>query len=262
MLNSKWLVHDRDMEAEQSPLRMFCFPYAGGGASIYRTWGQSLKGKADIYAVQLPGREERIAHPRYYSIPRLVQAILDEQRDWFDRPYVLFGHSMGAKIVFELARRMQDAGRPPEMVFVSASRSPAAPPLRQIHALPEDLFIEELRNLAGTPEEILRDKGFMQLFLPLLRADFTMDETYASTAVLDIPAVLVGGTTDAEAGPEDLDMWRKVFSGPVARHLVEGGHFFIRERQSDVLLAVCRELDALGSQKEVGTGQQAGSACI
>lgn len=252
MLSSKWLVHDRDITAEQAPLRMFCFPYAGGGASVYRTWGQALKGRADVYAVQLPGREERIAHPRYYSIPRLVQAILDEQSDWFDRPYVLFGHSMGAKIVFELARRMQGAGRPPLLVIVSASRSPAAPPLRQIHALPEDLFINELRSLAGTPEEILRDKGFMQLFLPLLRADFTMDETYASSAVLDIPAAIVGGTLDTEASPEDLDQWNRAFSGQFARHLIEGGHFFIRERQSDVIHAVCKELDALGIPGETG----------
>lgn len=246
MVPSKWLIHfpPRSVQKELSgerqqtaPLRLFCFPYAGGGASIYRLWGQALHPLADVYAVQLPGREERIAHPRCYSIQRLVQAMLDEGLDWFDKPYALFGHSMGAKIVFELAMRLCEAGRPPAQVFVSASRPPCLPEKRQIHTMPDDLFIDELRHLAGTPEAILRDKAFMDMLLPLLRADFTMDETYQNSAVLDVPAAVLGGTQDAEASRCVLEAWDRCFTSPISLHMIPGGHFFIRE-QADALLDV------------------------
>jgi surfactin synthase thioesterase subunit len=229
---------------------MFCFPYAGGGASIYRRWGQALWPLAELYAVQLPGREERISQPRYYSIPKLAQALIneaffDENQIWFSKPFVLFGHSMGAKIVFELSRRLEEMKKKPALVIASGCLPPCFPATRRIHDLPDERFMEELRHLAGTPEEILRDKAFMDMYRPLLRADFTMDETYENNSVLDIPFVAIGGKNDREAGVEFLDDWKRLTSGPFHKHSLNGDHFFIKKEERALLDIVKMELKAV-----------------
>ena len=125
-LRSDWLVHNQEETGGRVRPRMFCFPFAGGGASIYRNWGRALGSAVDLYAVQLPGREERIREPRYYSVKSLCDAMFEAGEDggWFDAPCIIYGHSMGAKIAFETARRLEEQGRPP-----CSSLSPAAVPL-------------------------------------------------------------------------------------------------------------------------------------
>ena len=158
MDTGKWLAGPQEISgnAGASPARpkMFCFPHAGGGASFYRNWERNLRGLADVRAVQLPGREERFREPRYYSIHRLADALFEaeEGRGWFDGACILFGHSMGAKIAFEVARRLVLQGRPPALLLVSGSRPVHMPPRKLLSDLPDEAFDAELRQLAGTPE--------------------------------------------------------------------------------------------------------------
>lgn len=156
MDTGKWLAGPQEISgnAGASPARpkMFCFPHAGGGASFYRNWERNLRGLADVRAVQLPGREERFREPRYYSIHRLADALFEaeEGRGWFDGACILFGHSMGAKIAFEVARRLVLQGRPPALLLVSGSRPVHMPPRKLLSDLPDEAFDAELRQLAGT----------------------------------------------------------------------------------------------------------------
>ena len=191
MDTGKWLAGPQEISgnAGASPARpkMFCFPHAGGGASFYRNWERNLRGLADVRAVQLPGREERFREPRYYSIHRLADALFEaeEGRGWVDGACILFGHSMGAKIAFEVARRLVLQGRPPALLLVSGSRPVHMPPRKLLSDLPDEAFDAELRQLAGTPEEILREPDLMRMFRPLLRADFAMEADYSAGSELE-----------------------------------------------------------------------------
>ena len=247
MDTGKWLAGPQEISgnAGASPARpkMFCFPHAGGGASFYRNWERNLRGLADVRAVQLPGREERFREPRYYSIHRLADALFEaeEGRGWFDGACILFGHSMGAKIAFEVARRLVLQGRPPALLLVSGSRPVHMPPRKLLSDLPDEAFDAELRQLAGTPEEILREPDLMRMFRPLLRADFAMDESYVCDACLDVPLCVFSGDADDE-------VWREQTRGAFAAHILPGDHFFLKKDEDTFLMLLREELGRMLEQ--------------
>ena len=248
MLEDQWLIRPyRALGAAR--FRLFCLPHAGGGASIYRHWGAALHPLAEVWAVQLPGREERIREPRFYSIDKLVDALLEaeENRGCFDEPYVLFGHSMGAKIAYELTRRLEQQGRPPRALLVSGSRPVNLPAGRQISRLPDGPFTEELRHLAGTPEAILRDEEFMAMYRPLLRADFAMDEGYRHDTVLRTPLAAFAGREDSEVDGGLLAAWRTLSSGPFLCRTMAGDHFYLQKDETAFLELMRQVLAALAN---------------
>jgi medium-chain acyl-[acyl-carrier-protein] hydrolase len=144
---------------------------------------------------------------------------------------------MGALVSFELTRLLRQQNEiSPVHLFVSGRRAPQIPdPKPPIHALPELEFIEELRRLNGTPEAVLENAELMQLLLPILRADFTVLETYVYThqPPLDCPITVFGGLQDQEANPDELEAWREQTSASFSLQMFPGDHFFIN---SDRLL--------------------------
>ncbi len=164
----------------QASLRLFCFPYVGGGALIFRTWPNSLPATAEVCPVELPGRGTRLKETPFTRLLPLVQALAQALLPHLDKPFAFFGHSMGALISFELTRQLRRLyGLVPLHLFVSAHRAPQLPdPDPPIHTLPEAEFMEELRCLNGTPKEVLEQPELMELMLPILRADFALCETY------------------------------------------------------------------------------------
>jgi medium-chain acyl-[acyl-carrier-protein] hydrolase len=225
---------------------MFCFPYAGGGASIYRGWGASLPGDLEVCPVQIPGRESRLREPAFADPKAMITAIADALDPYWDLPFVFFGHSMGAMISFELARELRRRGRPqPLHLFVSGRRAPQLPAREEpIHALPEAEFIEKLRELNGTPEEVLQHAELMKLITPILRADFGVNETYEFTAEapLDAGISAFGGLGDEDVTREDVEAWKENTHGRFRMRMLPGDHFFINSGKDLVLESVSRDL--------------------
>lgn len=210
-------------------LRLFCFPYAGGGTPIYRDWQRLLPEEVEVCAAQLPGRGTRLQEPAFTDAGALVEALADAITPLLDLPFALFGHSMGAVIGFELARLLRDR---PAHLFVSGRPGPQSRLERdRMFDLPEDLFWERLRRLNGTPAEVIEHPELRELMLPMLRADFSVVETYVYRPgpPLDIPLTAFGGVADAEVSREQVEAWGRETTGPFAARLVPGDHFFLND---------------------------------
>ncbi|MED1665858.1 thioesterase II family protein [Brevibacillus laterosporus] len=224
-------------------IRLFCFPYAGGGASAYRGWTNALPDDVGVYPIQLPGRENRITEQALCEMEVLVEAISQAIYPYLDRPFIFFGHSLGARVAFELTRTVRRKWKlQPCRLIVSGSRAPHIPEPNPLHHLPDDEFINELRRFSGTPEAILQNRDLMNLFLPVLRADFTVDETYVyeEEAILKCPISAFGGTEDTEANREEIEVWADHTSSAFTLEMIEGDHFFLTTKKDLLLPSVAK----------------------
>lgn len=219
-----------------APVRLFCFPFAGGGASAYRSWlKEPLFG---VVPVQLPGRENRMREKPLRSMEDVVTQVTDAVMPWTKQPYAFFGHSLGARIAFEVARQLRRrGGLPPVHLFVSGSRSPEIPEPFPLHELNDDDFITALARYGGTPGSLLENRELMKLFLPMLRADFLVDETYEfkEENPLSIPVTAFYGTDDREANRQEMQGWQRHTDREFQMIEVPGGHFFIQQETAFLL---------------------------
>lgn len=227
--------------------QLLCFPYAGGGASAFRGWETRLPAGIDVRAVQLPGREWRRQEAPHLRVDSLLDALFDAlPSDWFDRPYVLFGYSMGAVLAFEFARRARRfALRGPQMLVAAACRAPQLMRTAvKIYDLPDAQFVETMRRFGGTPEIVLSDPELLSLVLPVLRADFELLDAYgyAAEAPFEFPIIVYGGTRDAHATRADLASWRAHTNSEFNLRLFNGGHFFINESREQLLRTLAADL--------------------
>jgi medium-chain acyl-[acyl-carrier-protein] hydrolase len=213
---------------------------------VYRGWGNSLPGELEVCPVQIPGRESRLREQPFTRLEPMVQALVEGLQPYFDLPFLFFGHSMGAAISFELARELRRRGATlPRHIFVSGRRAPHLPAREEpIHQLPEPEFIEKLRELNGTPEEVLQHQELMQLLIPLLRADFGVNEEYAFTPEepLTVGISAFGGLGDVDVTREDVMAWQQHTTGRFRARMLPGDHFFINSQRDVVLEAVTRDL--------------------
>lgn len=228
-------------------LRLFCFPFAGGGASFYRPWIERLSPDVHVHPVQLPGRETRLREHAFDRLEPLIARLADALGAHLDRPFALFGHSMGALIAFELARELRRRQAPaPVRLLVSGHPAPQLPRRESTrYALPEPELVAELQRLGGTPPEVLAHPELMQLVLPLLRADFAVVETYAfrDAPPLDCPITAFGGTDDENAGEAQLEPWHAQTRGPFVLYMFPGGHFYLNDAADAVIQLVARDLE-------------------
>lgn len=220
-------------------IRLFCFPYAGGGASIFYSWPNFLPPEIEVCGIQLPGRESRIREPLMTQLMPIVEQIGRALMHHLDRPFAFFGHSMGALLGFEVARYLSKQQAPcPVHLFFSAHTAPhVLQRTSSIYELPEKDFLKALYTIGGTPKEVLDNKELMDIMLPILRADFTICETY--TYIEDEPlnssVTVFGGIGDKMVSYEDLVAWRKQTSGNFNIHMLPGNHFFLCSSQTMLL---------------------------
>jgi len=242
---------------EQARLRLFCFPYAGGGASIYRQWPQALPKEVEICPITLPGREMRLREKSYTRLTPLVEALTEALEPSLDKPFAFFGHSMGGLIAFETARELRRQGyAEPLHLFISARPAPqisrADPPLSH---LPDASFASELqRRYAGIPAAIFHDPELMALYLPILRADLELLETYSysAEAPLDYPISTYGGMQDLMVTPDKITPWQKQTTREFNRALFPGNHFFLQSQQTQLLVTLARALTEILNRLDDG----------
>lgn len=245
-LSDAWVGCPRPNPA--SRLRLFCFPYAGGGASVYSAWWRELPAHTELCAIKLPGREARLGEPPFERLTALVQALATALDGWLTKPFAFYGHSMGALVSFELARELRRRGAPPPRhLFVAARRAPHLPASEPVNGLPEGEFLAWLRRIGGTPEEVLRDPELLGLFMPVLRADVAVNEAepFVAGAPLDCPISAFGGVDDERAAPADLEAWGQHTRGPFRIEMFPGGHFFLRTAREPLLRSISATLDGI-----------------
>jgi medium-chain acyl-[acyl-carrier-protein] hydrolase len=227
-------------------VRLFCFPYAGGGASMFVRWGRQLAPDIEVCPVQLPGRENRMSETCPKRISDVAALAVDALGPYFDMRFALFGHSLGALIAYEVAQRLWAKGAQPQRLIVSAHRAPQIPlPQDPTWHLPDADFKRRLEELNGTPREVFQDEELLQLVLPLIRADFQLDETYTHRTdyePLDCPITVFGGVKDAEIPESHLQAWREVTRSGFELRRFDGDHFFINTHTAALIDAVAQAL--------------------
>jgi surfactin synthase thioesterase subunit len=237
-----WLPVEPSRDA---PLRLFCFPHAGAGAGAYRPWSATL-GRAgiDVCPVQPPGREGRFPEAPYDAVGPLVDDLAPVLEPYLDRPYALFGHSMGALIAFELAHRLRGIAAPVHL-FVSGRIAPQLrDPRPRMYDLPDAQLIARLRALGGIPSGLLDARELIAMQLPLLRADLALNERYEYRPVppLAVPLSAYGGVSDPKVSADELRAWHEQTTGLFRVQLLAGGHFFVQTAQPVLLRSLTAAL--------------------
>ncbi len=217
-------------------IRLFCFPYAGGAASIFYSWAEQIGPDIEVLPVQLPGRENRIYETPLKNMEEIIFALLSDMLPYLDMPFAFFGHSMGSLLCFEIIRKLRknyDYVRP-KLLVVSAHRAPQIDyDEKHIAHLPGEIFWKEMyERYHAIPKEVFENQEMMNLLLPALQADMTIEENYCYShePPLQIPIVVFAGQDDATISQENLEAWysqtnitnRQIYTFP-------GDHFFLKK---------------------------------
>jgi medium-chain acyl-[acyl-carrier-protein] hydrolase len=235
-----WL---RSSCSSANPIRLFCFPYAGGSPAAFSSWPALLGRDYEVCAFSLPGRGARMREAHLCSLHEILQSAYDNIQPLLDLPFMFLGHSMGALIAFELARLLhRRRNKLPRVLFVSGALAPQTPWKKKTFDLPRDEFLDEVYRLNGIPEELIREKGFIDMFLPALRADFRICQTYKFSPgeLLPVPIHVFGGLDDPDISKKDLEGWAEHTSCGSSLMLLPGDHFFITTSPQEVVDRVKR----------------------
>lgn len=219
-------------------IRLFCFPYAGSSAIVFRSWSDALTPIIEVGSIELPGRGTQIKESLLTRTEPIVEAIALALLPTLDKPFAFFGHSMGAILAFECSRLLRKKyGLLPSHLFVSGRHAPQFPPRSPIHALPEAAFIREVRRFNGIPDTVLENSELMELLLPILRADFEALETYTyiDESPLDCQITAFGGLQDVNTCIDGLEAWANQTSSFFCLQMLPGDHFFINSAQPQLL---------------------------
>lgn len=230
--------------APEAPLRLICLPHAGGSATFYYPVAQALSPRIEVLAVQYPGRQDRREEPAATDLTTLADEITEALRPFTDRPYALFGHSMGATVGFETARRLEAAGHGPAELFVSGRRAPRLDRAGDLHPRTDAQVVAEIRALNGTGDELLDDEEVLHMILPALRADYAAVRRYrySDGPALECPVTAFTGDADPKASPGDVAAWAGHTRSGFEMKVLPGGHFFLVDQQSEVLTTVEQHL--------------------
>ena len=231
----------------EAKARLVCLPHAGGSATFYFPVAQALSPDIDVLAVQYPGRQDRRHEPFLTSIGAIADRVAELLSDKTDRPLGLFGHSMGAMVAYEVARRLEQAGTPVAGLFVSGRRAPSRQRDENVHTRTDDGVMAELRRLSGTEMDLLGDEDVVRMILPVVRNDYRAVETYRHTPgpPLSTSVVAFTGTDDPVASVDEVASWEDHTTGDFELVTLEGGHFFLTRHQPVILRHLADRLGAV-----------------
>lgn len=239
-----WLVCPSPDEG--AGMRLICFPHAGGGPSFYSGWFDSFGSGIEVWAICLPGRENRIAEAPLDSLPQLIDRLADALQRFCDKPVAFFGHSLGALLAFELTRELRRRGvREPRHLFVSSYRAPHLPRSGEYGGrMSDDALIQRVERLNGARSGLRQSDELRRLFLPALRADFQLSDLYRHEPdrVIGCPITAFGGIDDSAVPSDQLRGWREHTSSYFQLRLFPGGHFYLRSVEAEMKETIGREL--------------------
>ncbi|MGY2397540.1 thioesterase II family protein [Pseudomonas sp. SDO5271_S396] len=233
-------------------LRLFCLAHAGGGARFFADWARLLPPSIEVIALQLPGREERINDPLIDQMRPLVNGLAAVLPAWLDRPYALFGHSMGAAVAHELCLTLQRQSlRLPTRLMVSGREGPGRHHGGRLHLASDERLLADIADLGGSPAALQQCVELQAMALPILRNDYRLIETYQpdpQRARLNVPIEVLLGRDDPELNPGDAEAWADETDEGVRLHPFDGGHFYLTPQREAVLHCVSRCLGVSSPQ--------------
>ncbi|HRX61307.1 MAG TPA: alpha/beta fold hydrolase [Candidatus Competibacter sp.] len=236
-------------EGSEFTTRLVCFPFAGDAlpVSAFRRWQRHLRHETALWVARYPGRAERMNDPHPEAVSDLVSELADAFGHESTVPTIFLGHSMGALVAFELARRLRDTVHAPASVIVSAFFAPQSLVReRDEYGQDDDEILRRLEALGGTPAEILRNEELRELLLPTIRADFNACDRYIyrPAAPLNCPLTAMGGYRDPLVNQRDIASWQDQTENAFRMKMFPGGHFYLfsEEAESLVLWTLAQEL--------------------
>lgn len=226
----------------QPKLRLVCFAYAGGSAALYKSWQDQLGPHIEICAVELPGRGARFGEDLQTQLDPLLDDLVQILAPVTRGPYTLFGHSLGSFMAFHVMSALVERGYRAPLGFIAAGRhAPHRPsPIPEVAHLDDASIMRRIIDLDATPREILESPEFRDLFFPIVRADFALNETKRQVRKRQAgcPFLVLGGQNDKEAPVDCLSHWDDLTEGPTRHHIIDAGHFFVQSHESEVLAQV------------------------
>lgn len=240
--HSLWLPYRRPRLAVA--LRLFCLPHAGGGASVFRGWEALMPPWIELCAVQLPGREARLAEQPYRELEPLLDELVFALEPFCDVPFAFFGHSLGALLSYEVAHRLSARGHLPVMLFAAGRNPPDTPVVDPVSDLPDDELLTHLVELDGIPQEILASREMIDLMLPVVRADIRISESRSGRPVqaLACSVSAFAGILDPWAGEELMRGWSRCTEASFRLRMFPGNHFFVRTATASLLRCIVQDL--------------------
>lgn len=260
-----WVATQR--RDDEARIRLFCLPHAGAGTAMFNLWRRILPGFIEVCPILLPGREGRLSEDSFTDSDTLIEQVTAGIADYIDRPYAIFGHSMGSLLAFELAHSLRAHGlREPSHLFLSGRNAPHLYlGQTRLHQLPDDRFLAELdARYGGLPQEVLADPELLELYLPILRADLTLLETHLhrDRHPLVCPISAFAGKQDKNVSVTGLEAWGEHTAGAFEAEWLDGGHFYLTGiSKASLLERIASRLAGIDSAtarpSEIGSGRDA-----
>ncbi|MEV6976964.1 alpha/beta fold hydrolase [Kitasatospora sp. NPDC093806] len=251
--SSQWVRRFRP--APEAPSQLVCLPYAGGSAGYFLPVARAMPESVDVLAVQYPGRQDRSAERCVEDLHELADQVVAALHPWADRPFTLFGHSLGASLAFEVAVRLEAEGVAVDGVVASGRRAPSRPRDEFVHLLDERALVRDLERLSGTDPRMLRDPEILRMILPSVRSDYKAAETYRSRPGADSvrsPILVLTGDTDPQVTADEAEAWAGHTTGGFSRRTFTGGHFFLNDHAPAVIPVIAEFIS--GNRAKVDAG--------
>lgn len=246
MNDKKWYVEYK--KNPHASMRIFCFPHSGGGASTYFSWSNLLSLTVELISIQLPGRENRFYDHLTNDLEFIIDNLSQEFTYYKEKPFVVFGHSLGALIAYEFVKSVyQSYGIYPQYMIVSGAKAPHLPfRIKKLSQLEDEELLQELKNYGEINDALLQNEQILKMFLPIFRSDFSIGENYnyKETVVFPFDILALAGSDDPTVNKKEILGWSGYTSGNFEFRIFPGGHFFLKSHTEEILSFISQKIGA------------------